>query len=68
MNQTILVYEVKFGTMEEKCYCIKVKIENMESKSKKNVAYTVLDIKGKSDGLTEKFKAIDAVLGVRIIK
>ena len=46
----------------------KVNIENMESKSKKNVAYTVLDIKGNSDGLTEKFKAIDEVLGVRIIK
>ncbi len=46
----------------------KVNIENMESKSKKNVAYTVLDIKGNADGLTEKFKAIEAVLAVRIIK
>lgn len=46
----------------------KINIENMESKSKKEVAYTVLDIKGNTDGLIEKFKAIDAVLGVRIIK
>lgn len=46
----------------------KVNIENMESKSKKDVAYTVLDIKGNSDGLIEKFKAIDSVLSVRIIK
>ena len=46
----------------------KVNIENMESKSKKDMAYTVLDVKGNTDGLTEKFKAIDAVLGVRIIK
>lgn len=46
----------------------KVNIENMESKSKKNIAYTVLDIVGNASGLEEKFKAIDAVLGVRIIK
>ena len=46
----------------------KINIENMESKSKKDVAYTVLDVKGSTDGLIEKFKAIDAVLGVRIIK
>ena len=46
----------------------KVNIENMESKSKKDMAYTVLDVKGNTDGLTEKFKAIDAVLGIRIIK
>ena len=46
----------------------KVNIENMESKSKKDMAYTVLDVKGNTDGLIEKFKAIDAVLGVRIIK
>lgn len=46
----------------------KVNIENMESKSKKDIAYTVLDVKGSTAGLEEKFKAIDAVLGVRIIK
>ena len=28
----------------------------------------VIDVKGSTDGLIEKFKAIDAVLGVRIIK
>ncbi len=46
----------------------KVNIENMESKSKKSMAYTVLDIKGNVEGLYDKFKSIDAVLGVRIIK
>ncbi len=46
----------------------KINIENMESKSKKDMAYTVLDVKGSTDGLMEKFKAIDAVLNVRIIK
>lgn len=45
----------------------KVNIDNMESKSKKDYVYTVLDVKGKTDGLAEKFKAIDSVLGVRII-
>ncbi len=46
----------------------KINIDNMESKSKKDYAYTVLDVKGKTDGLAEKFRAIDSVLGVRIIK
>ncbi len=46
----------------------KINIDNMESKSKKDYAYTVLDVKGKPDGLAEKFRAIDSVLGVRIIK
>ncbi|MCM1054016.1 MAG: 3-phosphoglycerate dehydrogenase family protein [Bacteroides sp.] len=46
----------------------KINIENMESKSKKDYAYTVLDVKGKTDGLADKFEAIDAVLCVRIIK
>ena len=46
----------------------KVNIENMESKSKKDIAYTVLDVKGNTDGLMEKFKAVESVLNVRIIK
>ena len=46
----------------------KINIENMESKSKKDNAYTVLDVKGSTDGLIEKFKAIDSVIAVRIIK
>lgn len=43
-------------------------IENMESKSKKDNAYTVLDVKGNTDGLAEKLKAADCVIAVRIIK
>ena len=46
----------------------KINIENMESKSKKDNAYTVLDVKGNTDGLTDKFKAIESVISVRIIK
>lgn len=46
----------------------KINIENMESKSKKDNAYTVLDVKGNTDGLMEKFKAIESVIAVRIIK
>ncbi|MCL2634602.1 MAG: 3-phosphoglycerate dehydrogenase family protein [Oscillospiraceae bacterium] len=43
-------------------------IENMESKSKKDYAYTVLDITGSPDGMAEKFKGVDNVISVRIIK
>lgn len=43
-------------------------IENMECKSKKDNAYTVLDVKGNTDGLADKFKAVDSVIAVRIIK
>ncbi|MCL2070855.1 MAG: 3-phosphoglycerate dehydrogenase family protein [Oscillospiraceae bacterium] len=43
-------------------------IENMESKSKKDYAYTVLDVKGNPDGVTEKVKGIDGVISVRVIK
>lgn len=46
----------------------KANIENMQSKSKKDYAYTVLDIKGNTDGMTEKMKAIDGVISVRKIK
>lgn len=46
----------------------KINIENMESKSKKDIAYTVLDVKGNTDGIVEKLKAIDTVITVRIIK
>ncbi len=45
-----------------------VNIENMVSKSKKDMAYTVLDIKGNSDGVADKMNAIDAVISVRVIK
>ncbi len=46
----------------------KINIENMESKSKKDNAYTVLDVTGNTDGIIEKLKAIESVVAVRIIK
>ena len=42
-------------------------IENMESKSKKDFAYTVLDVKGNSEGIVAKVKAIDGIISVRIV-
>ncbi|MDR0222742.1 MAG: 3-phosphoglycerate dehydrogenase [Oscillospiraceae bacterium] len=42
-------------------------IENMESKSKGDYAYTVLDVKGKSDGFAEKVGGIDKVISARVI-
>jgi len=45
-----------------------VNIENMLSRSKKDMAYTVLDIKGHSDGIADKMTAIDDVISVRVIK
>lgn len=45
-----------------------VNIENMLSRSKKDMAYTVLDIKGNSDGVADKMAAIDDVISVRVIK
>jgi D-3-phosphoglycerate dehydrogenase len=46
----------------------KANIENMESKSKKDYAYTVLDVKGYERGLAAKVEAIDTVVSVRAIK
>jgi len=43
-------------------------IENMESKSKKDYAYTILDVTGSSDGLADKIKGINGVISVRVIK
>jgi len=43
-------------------------IENMQSKSKKDYAYTVLDVKGNFAGMADKVKRIDEVIMVRIIK
>jgi D-3-phosphoglycerate dehydrogenase len=46
-----------------------VNIENMLDKSKKNYAYTVLDINGGNiDAVIEKLKALDSVIRVRVIK
>ncbi len=43
-------------------------IENMQSKSKKDYAYTCLDVKGDTAGIEEKLKAVANVVGVRVIK
>ena len=43
-------------------------IENMVSKSKKDMAYTVLDVKGNADATIDGIKAIDEVTAVRIVK
>ena len=45
-----------------------INIENMVSKSKKDMAYTVLDVKGNTDSIIDKIKAVDAVINVRVIK
>ncbi|MCL2077321.1 MAG: 3-phosphoglycerate dehydrogenase family protein [Oscillospiraceae bacterium] len=46
----------------------KVNIENMESKSKKDYAYTVLDVSGYASGLATAIEEIDTVVTVRVIK
>ncbi|MGN1110316.1 MAG: 3-phosphoglycerate dehydrogenase family protein [Oscillospiraceae bacterium] len=43
-------------------------IENMQSKSKKDYAYTCLDISGDAAGIEEKLKAVANVVGVRVVK
>lgn len=43
-------------------------IENMESKSRGDYAYTVLDATGNVDGADEQINAIDGVIRVRVIK
>lgn len=43
-------------------------IENMESKSKKDYAYTCLDVKGSPAGIEDKLKAVENVVGVRVVK
>ncbi|MDE6728231.1 MAG: 3-phosphoglycerate dehydrogenase [Oscillospiraceae bacterium] len=43
-------------------------IENMESKSKKDYAYTCLDVKGSTAGIEDKLKAVENVVGVRVVK
>ena len=45
-----------------------VKVENMVSKSKKDMAYTVLDVTGSADSAADAVKAIDGVVAVRVIK
>lgn len=43
-------------------------IENMQSKSKKDYAYTCLDVKGDPSGIEDKLKGVANVVGVRVIK
>lgn len=43
-------------------------IENMQSKSKKDYAYTCLDVSGNPSGIEEKLRAVENVVGVRVIK
>ncbi|MDP4121062.1 MAG: 3-phosphoglycerate dehydrogenase family protein [Bacillota bacterium] len=43
-------------------------IENMESKSRKDVAYTILDANDLNDDLTNAISAIDGVFRIRVIK
>lgn len=43
-------------------------IENMESKSKKDYAYTCLDVKGNPAGIEDKLKTVENVVGVRVVK
>ena len=43
-------------------------IENMVCKSKKDNAYTVLDVTGNTDGVETTLKAIEDVITVRVIK
>ena len=42
-------------------------IENMESKSKGDYAYTMLDVKGDCGGIADKLLAVDGVIRVRVI-
>lgn len=43
-------------------------IENMQSKSKKDYAYTCLDVAGNPAGIEEKLAAIPNVVSVRVVK
>ena len=42
-------------------------IENVQSKSRGDYAYTVLDVTGNTDGIEEQIKSIDGVIRVRAI-
>ncbi len=43
-------------------------IENMVSKSKKDYAYTCLDVKGDASGIENALRAVSGVISVRVIK
>lgn len=43
-------------------------VENMENKSKKDYAYTIIDAVGATKDLTQQIKDVDGVIRVRVIK
>lgn len=43
-------------------------VENMENKSRKDYAYTIIDVTGASADLTDSIKGVDGVICVRVIK
>jgi D-3-phosphoglycerate dehydrogenase len=43
-------------------------VENMENKSRKDYAYTIIDVTGASSDLTDSIKGVDGVIRVRVIK
>lgn len=43
-------------------------VENMENKSRKDYAYTIIDVTGASADLTDSIKGVDGVIRVRVIK
>ena len=43
-------------------------VENMENKSRKDYAYTIIDVTGATKDLTESIKGVDGVIRVRVIK
>ncbi len=43
-------------------------VENMENKSRKDYAYTIIDVTGATSDLTESIKGVDGVIRVRVIK
>lgn len=66
-----VIYKNVEGLIAKITTCITeagMNIENMESKSKKDYAYTVLDVKGNADSVADKIRAGEAVISVRVIK
>ena len=45
-----------------------INIEKLNNQSKKDYAYTMLDVESIDDNAIEKIKAIDGVIRVRVIK
>ncbi|MEE1282333.1 MAG: 3-phosphoglycerate dehydrogenase family protein [Acutalibacteraceae bacterium] len=43
-------------------------VENMENKSRKDYAYTIIDVTGATKDLTANIKGVDGVIRVRVIK